>query len=219
MKTNILLLLLLSIILFAQNGTVARPLTDEPPSNDPPRVTFMLKNTLGYHRMFLVEGPGIKYGFTMGRRETIPCHWPIGAKLHFTQDGETGTGLIFTVKAEDEGKTLGTDVNGPAEKAIVMHTAAPEATNHVRIRLRNSSILPKKVAVITYEPGANGNGTTIKVFAPKSSVGFRFSVGTKVYLADNEQVNTVMSGKRIDSDKPFLIVKEGDKGRTFDIFE
>ncbi|TAE31128.1 MAG: hypothetical protein EAZ91_08830 [Cytophagales bacterium] len=211
MKTWILTILL-SVCLWPALS-IARPLSD-----DPPRVTFMLKNTLGYHRMFLVEGPGIKYGFTMGRRETIPCNWPIGAKLHFTQDGETGTGLIFTVKAEDEGKTLGTDT-GTSPKEVNTGSVASETDNRVQIRLRNPSILAKKVAVISYEPGAGGNGTTISVFAPKASVRFQFPVGTKVYLADNEQVNAVMSGKRIDSEKPFLVVKEDDKGRTFDIVE
>ncbi len=207
-----ILTILLSVCLWPALS-IARPLSD-----DPPRVTFMLKNTLGYHRMFLVEGPGIKYGFTMGRRETIPCNWPIGAKLHFTQDGETGTGLIFTVKAEDEGKTLGTDT-GTSPKEVNTGSVASETDNRVQIRLRNPSILAKKVAVISYEPGAGGNGTTISVFAPKASVRFQFPVGTKVYLADNEQVNAVMSGKRIDSEKPFLVVKEDDKGRTFDIVE
>jgi hypothetical protein len=216
MKTCILIILL-SVCLWPALS-IARTLSDDPSR----RVTFMLKNTLGYHRMFLVEGPGIKYGFTMGRRETIPCHWPIGAKLHFTQDGETGTGLIFTVKAEDEGKTLVTDAGAKEEKQkhrVSTEDKAPDVAPRVTVRLRNPSLIPRKVAIISYEPGETGNSTQIQVLAPKMSYRLSYPVGTKVYLADNEQVNTVMSGKRIDSDKPFLVVKEGDKGRTFDIFE
>ncbi|AQG79159.1 hypothetical protein [Spirosoma montaniterrae] len=217
MKTNAIILFLLSVALFTTTGVTARSLSD-----DPPRITFMLKNTLGYHRMFLVEGPGIKYGFTMGRRETIPCNWPVGARLHFTNDGETGTGLIFTVRAEDEGKTLGTDTGAKEEKEkrqVKRENSTPDASLRVTVRLRNPSLLPQKVAIISYEPGETGNSTQIEVMAPRVSYRHTYPVGTKVYLADNEQVNTVMSGKRIDSDKPFLIVKEGDKGKTFDIFE
>lgn len=190
-----------------------------PATGSEPRITFMLRNTLGYHRMFLVEGPGIKYGFTMGRRETVPCNWPIGSKLYFTKDGETAQGLIFTVRAEDEGKTLGTDASGSGPKEMATRPTALEKKSEIMFRLRNPSFLPKKIAVITYEPGGTGNGTNISVVYPKTSIKFRFPVGTKVYLADNEQVNTVMSGKRIDSNKPFLIIKEADAGKTFDIFE
>jgi hypothetical protein len=38
--------------------------------------------------MFLVEGPGIAYGFSMNRRETTPKNWPVGASLYYSRDGE-----------------------------------------------------------------------------------------------------------------------------------
>lgn len=166
--------------------------------------------------MFLVEGPGIKYGFTMNRRETIPCNWPVGSRLYFSQDGETPNGLIRIVSAEDEGKTLGVDKE--AEEAKRERSTASMANRDISFRLHNPNWLPRKIALISYVPGASGNGTTIFMLAPL--VGFKsfaFPEGTRLFLADDEQVNAVMSGKRIDSSKPFLTLTRQDAGQVFDV--
>ena len=211
MKTNIIFLLLalslLTSAVYAQKPT---------PANGEPRITFMLKNTLGYHRMFLVEGPGIAYGFTMNKRETIPCNWPVGSKLYFTQDGKTSTGLILTIRATDEGKTLTTDT-GATEATPVVAAVAQAAGKTIIIRLHNPSLIPRKVALISYEPGATGNGTTIFMMGPKGTRSFKFPVGTKLYTADSEQVDIVMNGKRLDRGIPFLIVEAGDAGKAFNV--
>lgn len=212
MKTNSIVLLLLVVAPFTTTSFTARSTDD-----DPARITFMLKNTLGYHRMFLVEGPGIKYGFTMNKRETIPCNWPVGSKLYFSQDGETTTCLILTVTAADEGKTLVTDTGATETKPKRVVVAA--AKTGITFKLRNPSLIPRKIALISYEPGAGGNGTSIFMMAPKSTSKFTFPAGTRLYLADSEQVAIVMSGKRIDSGKPFLTVKAEDAGKSFPIFE
>lgn len=204
------------LFLLLSAPTLAQTTTDAPRAN-PRRVTFMLKNSLGYHRMFRVEGPGIAYGFTMGRRETVPCHWPVGSRLYFSRDGETTTGLILTVAATDAGKTLTTDTGATETRATRPATGTPVAKQTVVIRLHNTSWLPKKVALISYEPGETGNSTRIFVMNPKGTQSVRFPVGTKLYMANNEQVDAVMSGKRIDNDKPFLMVKAEDKGRVFDV--
>jgi len=56
MKTNPIILLLLVVALFTTTSFTTRTVAND---NAPERITFMLKNTLGYHRMFRVEGPGI----------------------------------------------------------------------------------------------------------------------------------------------------------------
>lgn len=207
MKIYLLVFLLICTEAKPQSGTI----------NTPARITFMLRNTLGYHRMFLVEGPGIKYGFTMSRRETIPCNWPVGSKLYFTQDGETSTGLILTVTANDEGKTLVTDT-GAVEDRRMKNVGASSNSTGITFSIRNPGVLPRKVAVISYEPGASGNSTSIAILPPLVGCkSFTFPVGTKIYLADDAQVNTVMSGKRIDADKPFLVVKATDSGKSFPV--
>lgn len=211
MKINTILLLL-ALSLFTSAVSAQKPT----PANGEPRITFMLKNTLGYHRMFLVQGPGIAYGFTMNKRETVPCNWPVGSKLYFTQDGKSSTGLILTVTADDEGKTLTTDI-GATEFTPISAAVTSVTKKNVTVRLRNPSLLPRKVALISYEPGEIGNSTSIFTMGPKGTTSFRFPVGTKLYTANDEQVGVVMSGKRIDSEKPFLTVKAEDAGKAFDV--
>ncbi len=207
MKTKpIIFLILISLCssAFAQQNT------------DAPRITFMLKNTLGYHRMFRVEGPGIAYGFTMSKRETVPCHWPVGSRLYFSRDGETTTGLILTVTAADAGKTLETDTGVSETKAEQRVDRSTVKTAGIIVRLRNAGVSPRKVALISYEPGEPGNSTNIFTMAPLVGIKtVRYPVGTKLYIADDKQVNVVMSGKRIDNSKPFLTVQVSDAGKTF----
>lgn len=87
----------------------------------------------------------------------------------------------------------------------------------VRFKLRNNSLFPTKLSVISYRPDEKGNGTTAFVMAPYATRVYRFPVGTKIYLASQEQVNTVMSGARISDQPPFLLVKKEDNNRTFNI--
>ena len=181
-----------------------------------PRVAFVLKNSLGYHRMFRVEGPGIAYGFTMNRNEKTPKNWPVGSRLYFSRTGDDRGGFILAVGADDAGKTLTTDAHD-AERY-----ARPTATGGkptVALRLRNNSLLFRKVALISYEPGETGNGTAIVWLVPYGVTRRRFPAGTRLYLANNRQVETVMSGQRIDREAPFLVVKADDGGQTFDLFE
>lgn len=96
----------------------------------------------------------------------------------------------------------------------IANAQSSQATT-VSIKLKNSSLLPKKVAIISYQPGDAGNGTEQVTIMPKSEKGLTYKVGTKIYLADAKQVDVVMSGQRIGKDKPFLIVKKEDAGKTF----
>ena len=158
--------------------------------------------------MFRAYGPGMAYGFTMNRNETVPKNWPVGTKLYFSKNGETNDHYILTISADDAGKTVNTETPKPANLANLPM---------VGFRLRNNSLLPKKVALISYEPGQDGNSTNIFMMGPYASSTRLFPIGTKIYLADNQQVDVVMSGKRIDNGKPFLTVKKEDAGQTFNI--
>lgn len=91
------------------------------------------------------------------------------------------------------------------------------AVEYVSFKLRNNSLLPTKVSVISYRPDEKGNGTTAFVMMPYGTRTYRFPVGTKIYLASQQQVNTVMSGATISDQPPFLIVKKSDNKQTFNI--
>jgi Putative auto-transporter adhesin, head GIN domain len=96
-------------------------------------------------------------------------------------------------------------------------TDRKETAEIVRFRLRNNSVLPAKLTVISYRPDEKGNGTTAFVIMPYGIKSYRFPVGTKIYLATQEQVNTVMSGAKISDQPPFLQIKKEDNNKTFNI--
>jgi hypothetical protein len=95
--------------------------------------------------------------------------------------------------------------------------AQADSNKRIGVKFRNATILPKKIVFISYEPNTTGNNTTISVLMPFCSKRFRFKQGTKIYIANAEQVNKVMGGKRIDNETPFLIVKKENRGKTLDI--
>lgn len=90
-------------------------------------------------------------------------------------------------------------------------------TQKVKISLRNNSPLPRKYTVITYQPSDNGsNGTNGFVLMPTFSKEFEVEVGTRFYIADSDQINTVMGGGKLSS-TPFLTVKAEDAGKIFSL--
>jgi uncharacterized membrane protein YphA (DoxX/SURF4 family) len=87
--------------------------------------------------------------------------------------------------------------------------------NPVSFKIKNASILPRKLSVISYEPGNTGNGTQGYYLMPGTSRNFTFREGARIYIANQKQVRIVMGGKRIDKDEPFLVVKKEDEGKVF----
>jgi len=85
----------------------------------------------------------------------------------------------------------------------------------VSFKLKNNNLLPKKITMITYRPDEKGNGTAGYFFGSYGSKNYQFPEGTKIYLANSAQVNTVMSGAKISDQLPFLIVKKEDEGKSF----
>jgi putative oxidoreductase len=81
-------------------------------------------------------------------------------------------------------------------------------TSKVQFYLKNNSILPKKITFIIYHPQQEGNNTLVKWFLPYQKVKFELPVKSKIYMASDSQVNTVMEGRSIERDKPFISVDE-----------
>jgi hypothetical protein len=85
----------------------------------------------------------------------------------------------------------------------------------ITIIIKNKSVLPKKCTIIAYAPNETGNSTQGFWFLPGGTKKIKFKEGTKLYLANQQQVYTVMSGKRIDNEEPFLVVNKTDNNKTF----
>jgi hypothetical protein len=76
----------------------------------------------------------------------------------------------------------------------------------IKFKFKNNSIFPKKLTLISYTPGDSGNGTQGFWMWPGGTRDFSFREGTKLYIANQKQVDRVMGGNRIDNQKPFLVV-------------
>jgi hypothetical protein len=98
----------------------------------------------------------------------------------------------------------------------IMSVAQEVNVQFVTIKIRNSSWLPKKCTLISYTPGDEGNGTVSYWLFPLSTKEFKYKEGTRLYLANQRQVDTVMSGISIENGRPFLTVKKEDNDQTFD---
>jgi hypothetical protein len=85
----------------------------------------------------------------------------------------------------------------------------------ITIHLKNSAWLPRKCTLISYAPGETGNGTQSYWLLPGTSKEWKFLLGTKLYLANQKQVDIMMGGKSIDNGKPFLVIKKEDDNKTF----
>lgn len=88
--------------------------------------------------------------------------------------------------------------------------------NSVTIYLKNNSILPQKVTLVSYEPGQSNNGTSGFFLMPFASRKYTFTKGTKLYIAKRKQVDTVMGGGKLTTE-PFLTLKQEDDGKSFKI--
>lgn len=87
----------------------------------------------------------------------------------------------------------------------------------IQFYLKNATLLPKKVTLISYSPGVTGNATYGYILFPGIKKSVSYTVGTKLYLASSKQVGVVMSGNRIDTDKPFLLVSASDANKTIKV--
>jgi len=85
----------------------------------------------------------------------------------------------------------------------------------ISFKIRNNSLLPHKYTLIGYNPAETGNWTNSFVLLPGAQRTYKCHIGTKIYQADSRQVGTVMGGGNIREDKPFIIVKAEDEGKSF----
>jgi hypothetical protein len=121
------------------------------------------------------------------------------------------------VEAAVNGNNEITNIFNGAKKEAATDTNPKPAAELIAFKLKNNRLLPAKVTVIWYQPGETGNGTTAFILLPGGSRIYRFAEGTKIYLASQQQVNTVMSGASLIAETPFLVVKKEDAGKTFKI--
>ncbi len=131
-----------------------------------------------------------------------------------TQTSINGNGSIgdaYTIKSKSsDWKT------GKSTEKVIKKTQNG-VIEKVKISLKNNSALPRKFMVITYQPSNNGsNGTNGMMLMPTFSKDFELEVGTRIFIADSQQVDTVMGGKKLTG-TPFLTVKAEDNGKVFDL--
>jgi hypothetical protein len=124
-------------------------------------------------------------------------------------NGNGSIGDAYTVKSKNSDWKTGKTT----EKVVQKGQNA--GVQKVKISLKNNGAMPRKFMIITYQPSDNGgNGTSGTVLMPTFSKTFEFEVGTRIFIADSQQVDTVMGGRKLEG-TPFLTVKAEDDGKTF----
>ncbi len=91
-----------------------------------------------------------------------------------------------------------------------------EKPKTITVSFKNNSLLPHKYSFITYAPNEKSNGTFADFLMPYGTKELKVVEGTKIYLANQKQVDIVMSGNPL-SGKPFYIAKAEDNGKTINL--
>lgn len=102
---------------------------------------------------------------------------------------------------------------GFAQVAFAQSETSETANQTIEVKFVNKSLLPKKYVIISYQPSTPGNGTQSVVLAPGLGKKLTFEIGTKIYIANSEQVDFVMSGQNLTNrtDKLFCIITNKPK--------
>jgi hypothetical protein len=132
--------------------------------------------------------------------------------------GNGSIGDTYTVKTRSSDWKSGksTEKVTPTVQNVGQNNIAP-STQKVSVNLKNNGVLPRKFMVITYQPSDNGsNGANGILLMPTFTKTFELEVGTRIFIANSGQVDTVMGGKKLTG-TPFLTVKAEDAGKTFDL--
>lgn len=82
----------------------------------------------------------------------------------------------------------------------------------ITLNFVNTNTSSQQFTLISYAPGESGNETNGFSLAPNEKKEKQYVVGTKVYLADKQQIDLVMGGKMLQG-KPLLTVQASDEGR------
>jgi hypothetical protein len=100
--------------------------------------------------------------------------------------------------------------------ALSVPAQTPSEAPLATLRFENNSDTIYKLALLAYPPNDTKNETRVSNMAPRTTKEYRFPIGTQIYLASTEQVSYSMSGNNIQKrgDKPYLIVKKEDDGKT-----
>lgn len=86
----------------------------------------------------------------------------------------------------------------------------------VKVIFKNAGFWPKKVTVIGYAPGASDNSTVAYFLMPGGTKAVTYPVGTRLFKANQKQVDFVMSGKSIAKDSAFYVVKAVDQNKIIE---
>lgn len=93
-----------------------------------------------------------------------------------------------------------------------VETSTSQSPQLITLNFVNGSASSQQFTLISYAPGESGNETNGFSLAPNASKEKQYVAGTKVYLANKQQIDLVMSGKMLQG-KPLLTVQDSDEGR------
>ena len=97
-------------------------------------------------------------------------------------------------------------------------SSSEDAILKVPIYLENNAQAAKQVTLIWYSPFRFGNSTEQVRLEAGAQIQRKYAVGTKLYVASEEQVGLVMGGGRIDEEVPFLKIRSKYRNKSYPLF-
>lgn len=96
-------------------------------------------------------------------------------------------------------------------------TAAPPGGDFLKtgVYLKNNAFKPKKITLITYGTFQAGHGTEVVTLLPGQKIYRKYLVGTKIYVADEDQMDIINKGGRIDDQEPFMVIRVRDRDEIY----
>ena len=142
--------------------------------------------------------------------------------------GSRAVTVDWSVQGMVPARTLSADSPTPAERfggiaSVGMSSASTQArlappNGVVKFYLRNNRGWFRSVTIISYPPQSSEGRVESRTLIPWQKMEVNFPVGTKIYIATQDQIQLFKEGKDIRNFPPSLTVRPDDADMEYPIF-
>ena len=100
----------------------------------------------------------------------------------------------------------------------VSNPATEQAAGDIEVYFRNNKGWFKTITLILYTPGARQGELMTKLLLPWQRFSLEVPTGTKIYIADDQQVRRFTEGVDLRRLPPAMTIRESDAGELYNLF-